>query len=145
MMAVLYVALSIIGGLAAGTFGFYLGDRKVRDMTFLEIVMVGIGGFFGAIIRYWTAKKMNHSASIPSGTLVVNLIGALLIGLVFGLEISRVWTLLLASGLAGALTTFSTLNKELIELWRNGERKHAVTVFAVDICVADYYSRHWLL
>ena len=30
VMAVLYVALSIIGGLAAGIFGFYLGDRKVR-------------------------------------------------------------------------------------------------------------------
>lgn len=30
VMAILYVALSIVGGLAAGVFGFYLGDRKVR-------------------------------------------------------------------------------------------------------------------
>lgn len=30
VMAIVYVALSIIGGLAAGIFGFYLGDRKVR-------------------------------------------------------------------------------------------------------------------
>ncbi len=30
VMAIVYVALSIIGGLAAGVFGFYLGDRKVR-------------------------------------------------------------------------------------------------------------------
>jgi len=95
-------------------------------MTFLDIVMVGIGGFLGAVIRYGMAKKMNHSAGIPAGTLAVNWIGALLIGLVLGLELSRGWTLLLASGLAGALTTFSTLNKELIELWRNGEKKHAV-------------------
>ncbi|WP_318617641.1 CrcB family protein [Sporosarcina sp. YIM B06819] len=95
-------------------------------MTFLDIVMVGIGGFLGAMIRYVMAKKMNHSAGIPVGTLAVNGIGALLIGLVFGLELSRGWTLLLASGLAGALTTFSTLNKELIELWRNGEKKNAV-------------------
>lgn len=95
-------------------------------MTFLDIVMVGIGGFLGAVIRYGMAKKMNHSVGIPAGTLAVNWIGALLIGLVFGLEFSKGWTLLLASGLAGALTTFSTLNKELIELWRIGEKKNAV-------------------
>ena len=96
-------------------------------MTFLDIVMVGIGGFFGAVIRFGMAKKMNRSPDIPAGTLAVNWIGALLIGLVFGLELSKGWTLLLASGLAGALTTFSTLNKELIELWRNGEKKNAVS------------------
>lgn len=96
-------------------------------MTFFDIVMVGTGGFLGAIIRYGVAKKMNHSAGIPIGTLVVNLLGALLIGLVFGVELSRGWTLLLASGFAGALTTFSTLNKELIELWRQGERKRSVS------------------
>lgn len=95
-------------------------------MTFLDIVMVGIGGFFGAVIRFEMAKKMNRSVGIPAGTLAVNWIGALLIGLVFGLELSKGWTLLLASGLAGALTTFSTLNKELIELWRNGEKKNAI-------------------
>ncbi|MEK5037540.1 fluoride efflux transporter CrcB [Sporosarcina sp. FSL K6-3457] len=98
-------------------------------MTFLDIVMVGIGGFLGAVIRYEMAKKMNHSTGIPLGTLAVNLLGALLIGLVFGLELSRGWTLLLASGFAGALTTFSTLNKELIELWRYGKQKHAVCYF----------------
>lgn len=95
-------------------------------MTLLDIVMVGIGGFLGAVIRYGTARKLNLSVSIPRGTLAVNLIGALLIGFVFGLELSRGWTLLLASGFAGALTTFSTLNKELIELWKNGEKKNAV-------------------
>jgi len=98
-------------------------------MTFLDIVMVGIGGFLGAVIRYGMAKKMNHSAGIPVGTLAVNWIGAFLIGLIFGMELSKAWTLLLASGFAGALTTFSTLNKELIELWRHGEKKQAVNYF----------------
>ncbi len=95
-------------------------------MTLLDIVMVGIGGFLGAVIRYGMAKKMNQSAGIPVGTLAVNLIGAFLIGLVFGLDLSKGWTLLLASGFAGALTTFSTLNKELIVLWRHGEKKYAI-------------------
>lgn len=30
VMAIVYVVISMIGGIAAGTFGFYLGDRKVR-------------------------------------------------------------------------------------------------------------------
>ncbi|WP_203247013.1 fluoride efflux transporter FluC [Sporosarcina beigongshangi] len=95
-------------------------------MTFLDVVLVGIGGFLGAVIRYVTTKKMNHTVGIPVGTLVVNWFGALLIGLVFGLELSSGLTLLLASGFAGALTTFSTLHKELIELWRNGKKRYAV-------------------
>ena len=114
-------------------------------MTFLDIVMVGIGGFFGAVIRYGMSKKMNHSVGVPLGTLAVNLIGALLIGLVFGLELSREWTFLLASGLAGALTTFSTLNKELIVMWRNGERNHCINyllltyVGGIGLVVAGYW------
>ena len=35
---VLYVVLSIIGGLAAGILGFHLGGKKVRDMTYLDII-----------------------------------------------------------------------------------------------------------
>lgn len=99
-------------------------------MTFLELAVIGLGGFIGAIIRYFTSVYMNHTARIPSGTLIVNLTGSFLIGIVFGWELSRLWTFFLASGFAGALTTFSTLNKELIELWRgNHKRKSVLYVF----------------
>jgi len=95
-------------------------------MTSIDFLMIAIGGFFGAIIRYVISITLNRSGEIPRGTLVVNLAGALVIGFVFGMEIPLMWTLLVASGLAGALTTFSTMNKELIELWRNDQKKHAV-------------------
>ncbi len=98
-------------------------------MTFIDFLMIGIGGFFGAIIRNLISTYLNCPGEIPKGTLVVNLAGALLIGVVFGLEIPHMWTLLLASGLAGALTTFSTMNKELIELWRNDKKKPATLYF----------------
>ncbi len=98
-------------------------------MTLIDCLMIGIGGFIGAISRYWISVNMNHSGKFPVGTLAVNLVGALLIGFVFGLEISRIWTLLLASGLTGALTTFSTMNKELIELWKNGKKNYASLYF----------------
>lgn len=95
-------------------------------MTFIDFLMIGIGGFFGAVIRYFISTYMNRPGKFPRGTLAVNLAGALLIGFLFGMEIPRIWVLLLASGLAGALTTFSTMNKEMIELWRNDEKKQAV-------------------
>lgn len=98
-------------------------------MTFWDIVMVGMGGFVGAVIRYGLSTKLNQQRKIPRGTLLVNLAGALLIGVVFGLDLSRALTFLLASGLAGALTTFSTLTKELLELWQDGEKKRAVGYF----------------
>ncbi|MCG7335937.1 fluoride efflux transporter CrcB [Sporosarcina sp. ACRSM] len=98
-------------------------------MTLLDMTMVGIGGFFGAMIRYLFAKRWNRGDKLPAGTLLVNLSGALLIGIVFGLELPMMWTFLLASGFAGALTTFSTLTKELIENWRNGKKKQAVGYF----------------
>ncbi|QUW23198.1 CrcB family protein [Sporosarcina sp. Marseille-Q4063] len=91
-------------------------------MSFLELLAIGFGGFLGAVIRYFIATKMNEFGRFPFGTILVNLAGSLLIGIVFGADLSRIWTLFLASGLAGALTTFSTLNKEVIELWQGGKR-----------------------
>jgi len=55
-------------------------------------------------------------------------------GCVFGLELSVIWTFFLASGLAGALTTFSTMNKELIELWGNGQKQKALLYVFITYC-----------
>lgn len=95
-------------------------------MTFLELVVVGVGGFIGAVTRYILSNYTNRTGRIPVGTLLVNLVGSFMIGYVFGLELSRIWTFFLASGFAGALTTFSTLLKEIIELWRNHQKKKAM-------------------
>jgi fluoride exporter len=95
-------------------------------MTFVELLMIGIGGFFGAVLRYFISAKMNKRDGFPAGTLLVNLTGALLIGIVFGIALPLWVTLLLASGFAGALTTFSTMNKEFLLMWKNGRKRNAV-------------------
>ncbi|WP_172371868.1 fluoride efflux transporter CrcB [Sporosarcina jiandibaonis] len=95
-------------------------------MSLLDMMMIGLGGFLGAVTRYFISKKMNEIGRFPSGTLHVNLAGSLLIGFVFGSDLSRIWTLFLASGLAGALTTFSTLIKEIIELRRRRKGSQAI-------------------
>ena len=85
-------------------------------------MMIGIGGFFGAIARYlvdgWVIARTG--ATFPWGTLAVNLSGSLILGLLFALAIER--GVLPADirgpafiGFIGAYTTFSTL---ALESWR---------------------------
>ncbi len=92
-------------------------------MTTLEWAMVGFGGFLGAVVRYFASRKMNNVRSLPFGTLTVNFGGSLLIGIVFGMDLAKLWTLFFASGFAGALTTFSTMKKEILGLWQSEENK----------------------
>ena len=84
--------------------------------------MIGVGGFFGAIARYlvdgWVIARTG--AAFPWGTLVVNLSGSFVLGLLFALAIER--GALPAEirgpvliGFIGAYTTFSTL---ALESWR---------------------------
>lgn len=88
----------------------------------MTVLLVGIGGFFGAIARYlvdgWVADRAG--ATFPWGTLVVNLSGAFVLGALFALTVER--GLLPAGirapvlvGFIGAYTTFSTL---ALESWR---------------------------
>lgn len=97
-------------------------------MTIADILLIATGGFIGAIVRYMVSEKLNKREGFPVDTLLVNLVGSFFIGFIFGLELSLVWTVFLVSGFVGALTTYSTLNKELILLWQS-ERKQTFFVY----------------
>ena len=88
----------------------------------MHLVVIGLGGFAGAIARYavdgWVSALVR--GSFPWGTLVVNASGSLVIGLLFALMTER--ALIPAElrapvmiGFVGAYTTFSTL---ALESWR---------------------------
>ena len=90
-------------------------------------VLVGIGGFFGAIARYvvdgWTTGFTG--GSFPWGTLAVNLSGSFVLGLLFALTAER--AILPAEirapvliGFIGAYTTFSTWMLETMRLAEDG-------------------------
>jgi CrcB protein len=95
----------------------------------MQVLLVGAGGFIGSVLRYTVSGLVYRAIPIPGfpyGTLVVNLIGCLAIGLLAGLAESRQvigpeLRLFLFLGLLGGFTTFSTFAYEGFELFRDGE------------------------
>ncbi|MDD7754403.1 MAG: fluoride efflux transporter CrcB [Clostridiales bacterium] len=93
----------------------------------INIICVGCGGFLGAISRYiisiYTSKQFLFK--IPLGTLIVNVLGGFLIGLIMELTIKNNFIspqlkLFLTTGIMGGLTTFSTFSYETIVLIKEG-------------------------
>ncbi|MFT8350418.1 fluoride efflux transporter CrcB [Clostridium saccharoperbutylacetonicum] len=92
-----------------------------------KIIFVGIGGGIGAVIRYLVtiqSTKMINS-DFPLGTLIVNVVGGFLIGMIVELSISTdlispELKLFLTTGIMGGLTTFSTFSLETINLISSG-------------------------
>lgn len=84
----------------------------------IELVWVGIACGVGALIRYGLTF-VNSKVSLPIGTLIGNLFAAFLVGY-FTKNISdSVLYRILASGFLGGLGTYSTLNVEFIQLFKN--------------------------
>jgi CrcB protein len=120
-----------------GVFYFCGGREDLRKM--LEVFTVGAGGFFGAIFRYaldgWVQNILDN-AWFPYGTLVVNVVGCLLIGLLSGLTENRSLfgpelRLFLFIGILGGFTTFSSFAYETFSLARGTENlAAAINVFA---------------
>ncbi|NUL83029.1 MAG: fluoride efflux transporter CrcB [Armatimonadetes bacterium] len=87
---------------------------------------IGIGAAAGANARFWLGRwvqaKLGHD--FPWGTFFVNMTGTFLIGLVMGLILKReggeAWRLLLAVGLLGGYTTYSTFGYETLGLMNSG-------------------------
>ena len=94
-----------------------------------NLLLVGAGGFLGAVARYLLGCWILHhsmAAKFPWGTFAVNLLGCLVIGVLSGVA-ERFDTfghgarLFLFTGLLGGFTTFSAFGLETIFLMRRGE------------------------
>jgi CrcB protein len=94
-----------------------------------DIIIVGLGGFVGSILRYLVSgwvQRLSATPLFPYGTLGVNVFGCLLIGLLGGwaenVELfgpsARLFLIL---GLLGGFTTFSTFGYETVALLRDRE------------------------
>ncbi len=95
----------------------------------MNVWLVGLGGFLGAISRYGLDGLIYwalHEPLFPYGTLAVNTLGGLLIGLLGGLAETRgLFTaearVFFLIGFLGSFTTFSTFGYETLQLLRDGQ------------------------
>lgn len=91
---------------------------------FIKCLAVGIGGFLGSVLRYLLSEIPIKQINYPVNTLITNIIGAIIIGMVIsyadktGMRPEKL--LLLKTGFCGGLTTFSTFSHETFKLIENG-------------------------
>jgi fluoride exporter len=78
------------------------------------LLLVGSGGFIGSVMRYLVQYYMEKSltSTFPWGTLIANVAGSFLIGIIFALAekgslLNAEWRIFLAVGVCGGFTTFS--------------------------------------
>lgn len=100
------------------------------------------GGAFGTVCRYVVVGLVHHKggASLPWGTLAVNLAGCFIIGfldVIFERKLLMIhnYRILLMTGFCGAFTTFSSIMLETSDLMKEGELGYAVGNIFLTVCV----------
>lgn len=106
----------------------------------IKLLAIGLGGFFGAISRYWLSEIVSRriGSAFPYGTLAVNFLGCLCIGVIMSLvEEHQMFSphtrLFILIGILGSLTTFSTFGHETVELLRTGDIRLTLLNIAANI------------
>lgn len=110
-------------------------------MTTGLLVAVAVGGLIGAPTRYLIDRAVTTRVDsvCPWGTILVNISGSLLLGLLAGLSLARqlpaTVDALLGDGFCGAYTTFSTFTFETIRLLEDGDLLGAASNVTISVLV----------
>lgn len=116
-------------------------DKDARmSLSSLQVALVFLGGGLGAVSRYWISgwvyQKLGNG--FPYGTLAVNVLGCVLIGVLMTATEERFLVnpavrIFFAIGILGGFTTFSTFSFETISLLRDGQALYATVNILVSI------------
>ena len=92
-------------------------------MSVYKLLIIGLGGFLGSILRYVTVRLVDSklNALFPYGTLTVNIVGSFLLGIIYMLALRKAGLtengrLFLGVGFCGGFTTFSAFALENFSL-----------------------------
>jgi CrcB protein len=93
-----------------------------------HLLLASLGGAIGAGLRFMVGSVAIRfmGVSFPWATLIVNVVGSLLMGILIGILARRTGTpnevrIFLATGILGGFTTFSAFSLDAINLWQRGE------------------------
>ena len=116
----------------------------------MNCIIVGLGGFLGAVARYLIGLiPINPQNCFPVKTLLINIAGAFVIGLVVALGAKKDWNpqliLFLKVGICGGFTTFSSFALETNQLMERGTGWWAMFYVALSVIgalVAVYAAQY---
>ncbi len=112
------------------------------------ILIVFLGGGLGSVVRFLLSKWISalHTQNFPWGTLTVNVVACLAVGLIVGLAdhrqiISPTMRLFWAVGFCGGFSTFSTFSIETLQLMQTGFTTSLLLYIALSLllCVASTF------
>lgn len=110
----------------------------------MKFMFVGLGGFFGAILRFALGEWLHSDNGFPVGTLLVNLLGCLALGWFLAFAKQRAvrgeTVLLIGTGFLGSFTTFSTFSVETVNLLAAGQIMFALLYVLSSIFVGIFLA-----
>lgn len=102
---------------------------------FVNLLLVGLGGAMGSMLRYATSLLVDALALHPAAaTLAVNVVGSFAIGFIMSVAHGR-QSLLWAVGLCGGFTTFAGFSNQTLALFTSGQTLWAMANVALNVCL----------
>jgi len=99
----------------------------VVPQMWINYAAIAVGGAVGACLRFALGEAMLHlfGRAFPFGTLLVNILGSFVIGLLYGLILTEQltpnpWRIFVGIGILGAFTTFSTFSMDTVLMLQQG-------------------------
>ena len=112
------------------------------DISWSTYLLVAVGGAVGAAVRHLAGHAWDRPERLPVGTIGVNLLGSLLLGVLTGASLGGGVAAVAGAGFCGALTTYSSF---VVQSHDRGPRVGTLTVaLTVVPAVASYAAGAWL-